>query len=134
MQEILLFCLKFASKAQNMAQGVNQKFNKRASLLLAIILILGFGAAMIRLGYLQLVQSNELQKSAGDQQLSETELSAKRGTIYDTNGKVLATSASVWKVVLAPVYFENDEERHIVAKGLSSILGVDENEVFEKSQ
>lgn len=117
-----------------MAQGVNQRFNKRAAWLLVIILFLGFGAAFVRLGYLQLVQASDLQKRAVDQQLSDTELSAKRGTIYDTNGKILAASASVWKVVLAPVYFENDEERHIVAKGLSQILDVDEKEIFEKSQ
>lgn len=117
-----------------MAQGVNQKFSKRASWLLLIILVLGFGAAIVRLGYLQLVQASDLQKRAVDQQLSDTELSAKRGTIYDTNGKILAASASVWKVVLAPVYFENDEERHIVSKGLSEILDVDEDKIFEKSQ
>ncbi|MBQ7386101.1 MAG: PASTA domain-containing protein [Ruminococcus sp.] len=117
-----------------MAQGVNQKLNKRAALLLLIILVLGFGAAILRLGWLQLVDASELQKRAVDQQLSDTELSAKRGTIYDTNGKILAASASVWKVVLAPVYFDNDEERHIVAKGLSSILDVDENVIFEKAQ
>ncbi len=117
-----------------MAQGVNQKFNKRAAWLMLIILVLGFGAAFVRLGYLQLVKSSELQKKAVDQQLSDTELPAKRGTIYDTNGKILAASASVWKVVLAPVYFENDEERHIVAKGLSEILMVDEQEIFEKAQ
>ena len=117
-----------------MAQGVNQKFQKRAAWLLVFILVLGFGAAIIRLGYLQLVQAGDLQKRAVDQQLSDTVLAAKRGTIYDTNGKILATSASVWKVVLAPVYFENDEERHIVAKGLSQILDVDEKEIFEKAQ
>ena len=60
-----------------MAQGVNQKFNKRAAWLLLIILVLGFGAAIVRLGYLQLVQANELQKSAVDQQLSDTELSLR---------------------------------------------------------
>ena len=32
------------------------------------------------------------------------------------------------------VDFETDEERHIVAKGLSGILDVDENEIFEKAQ
>lgn len=117
-----------------MAQGVNQKFNKRVAMLLIIVLVLGFGAAIVRLGYLQIVQADELQKKAVDQQLSDTELSAKRGTIYDTNGKILAASASVWKVVLAPVYFENDEERHIVAKGLAQILDVKEETVFEKAQ
>ena len=117
-----------------MAQGSNQKFSKRAMRLLAFILAIGFGAAVVRLGFLQLVQSADLQKRAVDQQLSDTELSAKRGTIYDTNGKILAASASVWKVVLAPVYFEDDEERRIVASGLAKILELDEEAVFKKAQ
>lgn len=117
-----------------MADGANQKFQKRAAWLLLIILVLGFGATFIRLGYLQLVKASELEKKAVDQQLSDTELSAKRGTIYDTNGKILAASASVWKVVLAPVYFENDEERHIVSEGLAKILDLKAEDIFEKSQ
>ncbi len=117
-----------------MAKGVKQTFKKRSNALLAIILILGFGAAICRLGYLQIFMADELQQKAVDQQLADTVISAKRGTIYDANGKVLATSASVWRVVLAPVYFETDEERRIVAEGLSEILGVDEDTIFEKSQ
>ena len=117
-----------------MAQGANQKLNRRIAILLAIILVLGFGTAIVRIGYLQLIKGSELQRLAVDQQLADTELPAKRGTIYDTNGKILAASSTVWKVVLAPVYFENDEERRIVAKGLSSILDVDEETVFEKAQ
>lgn len=117
-----------------MAQGVNQKFNRRASILLIIILVLGFGAAIFRIGFLQLIDGNDLQKRSVDQQLSDTELSAKRGTIYDTNGKILAASASVWKVVLAPVYFEDDSERRIVAKGLAEILELKEEDIYEKTQ
>lgn len=117
-----------------MARGVKQTFEKRATRLLIFILVIGLGCAALRLGYLQLIQGSELQKRAVDQQLADTELSAKRGTIYDTNGKILAASASVWKVVLAPIYFDNDEERHIVAKGLSEILDVDEETIFKKAQ
>ena len=117
-----------------MAQGLNQKFTKRVSILLLIIIILGFGAAAVRLGWLQIFDAAKLQKSAVDQQLSDTELSAKRGTIYDRNGKILAASASVWKVVLAPIYFETDEEREIVSKGLAEILELDEEKIYEKSK
>ena len=117
-----------------MAQGSHQKLNKRINILLAILLVLGFGTAIFRVGYLQIIKGNELQKLAVDQQLADTELPAKRGTIYDTNGKILAASSTVWKVVLAPVYFETDEERRIVAKGLSQILDVKEETIYEKAQ
>lgn len=117
-----------------MAQGTHQKLNKRVAILMVIILVLGFGTAIVRVGYLQLIKGDELSRLAVDQQLADTELPAKRGTIYDTNGKILAASSTVWKVVLAPVYFETDEERRIVAKGLSTILDVDEETIFEKAQ
>ena len=105
-----------------MAKGKKQTFKARSNRLLIILILLGFGAAICRLGYLQIFKANDLGQRAVDQQLTDTTLSAKRGTIYDANGKVLATSASVWRVVLAPIYLETDEERHIVAKGLSEIL------------
>ncbi len=117
-----------------MAKGKKQTFKQRSNSLLALILILGFGAAICRLGYLQIFKADELQQSAVNQQLTDTTLSAKRGTIYDANKKVLAISASVWRVVLAPVYLEDDTERRIVADGLSAILDVDRETIYEKSQ
>lgn len=117
-----------------MAKGTNQTFRKRSAILLVIILVLGFGIAMFRLGYLQIVMADELQQRATAQQLTDTTLSAKRGTIYDRNREILAESATVWRVVLAPVYLETDEERRIVAQGLSEILDIDEATIFEKSK
>lgn len=117
-----------------MAKGTNQTFRKRSAILLVIILVLGFGIAMFRLGYLQIVMADELQQRATAQQLTDTTLSAKRGTIYDRNREILAESATVWRVVLAPMYLETDEERRIVAQGLSEILDIDEATIFEKSR
>ncbi len=117
-----------------MAQGKKQSFKQRSAILLLIIVVIGFGAAISRLAYLQTIKANELQQRAVNQQLTDTPLSAKRGTIYDRNGLKLAYSASVWRVVLAPVYFESDEERRIVAEGLSQILDVESEKIFEKSQ
>ena len=98
-----------------------------------VILIIGFGAVFARLSYLTVVKSSELQEDAVDQQLSDTTVSAKRGTIYDANGKVLAESASVWQVVMAPIYFKTDEQRKAAAEGLSEILGLDYDNVYEKT-
>ncbi len=111
--------------------GANQRLRRRTVWLLVIILAVGFGAVIARLGYLQIVSGEDLQRRAVEQQLSDTTISAKRGTIYDTNGKILAQSASVWRVVLAPAYFQNDEQREFVAKRLSEILGLDEKELLE---
>lgn len=118
--------------------GANQKLRRRTVWLLVIILALGFGAVITRLAFLQLVQGEELQRKAIEQQLSDTPISAKRGTIYDTHGKILAQSASVWHVVMAPAYFddgpEGDEQRAFVAKRLSEILKLDEKELLEETK
>lgn len=118
--------------------GANQKLRKRTVWLLIIILAVGFGAVITRLAFLQLVQGEELQRRAVEQQMSDTPISAKRGTIYDTNGKILAQSASVWRVVMAPANFdsgeEGDEQRAYVAKRLAEILNLDEAELLEDTK
>ena len=96
--------------------------------------MLGFGAAVLRLTYLTTVQSSELQESAVDLQLADTTVSAKRGTIYDANGNVLAESASVWQVVLSPVTFKNDKQRQAAAKGLSEIFDLVYNDVLDDTK
>lgn len=117
-----------------MAQGPTQRLRIRTSFLLAFIIIIGFGAALCRLSYLQLFMGEELQQKAIAQQLTDTKVNAKRGTIYDANGEVLAQSASVWQVVMAPVNFESDEQRTIVSKGLAEILDLDQQNIFEKTK
>lgn len=88
----------------------------------------------MRLGILTVVQGSNLQERAVDQQLADTTLTAKRGTIYDANGNVLAESASVWQVVMAPINFEKDEQREAAARGLSEIFGLDYDNVLEKTR
>lgn len=114
--------------------GSNNMLIGRGIAVLLIILILGFGSGIFRLVQLGVFQGEELQQKAVDQQLSDTVISAKRGTIYDTNGKILAQSATVWKVVLAPIYFESDEERTIVSRGLAKILDMDQKKIYEKTK
>lgn len=115
-------------------KGVNQKLRHRTMILLAIILIIGFGAATCRLAFLQVVKGESLSQKAVEQQLHDTEISAKRGTIYDRTGKVLAQSASVWRVVMAPANFKTDEQREYVAKNLSKILDLDYDEVLKETK
>lgn len=115
-------------------KGVNQKLRHRTMILLAIILVIGFGAATCRLAFLQVVKGESLSQKAVEQQLHDTEISAKRGTIYDRTGKVLAQSASVWRVVMAPANFKTDEQREYVAKNLSKILDLDYDEVLKETK
>ena len=115
-------------------KGPAQRLRQRTAILILLILVLGFGAAILRLTYLTTVQSSELQEAAVDLQLADTTVSAKRGTIYDANGNVLAESASVWQVVMSPVNFKNDKQRQAAAKGLSEIFDLEYNDVLDDTK
>lgn len=111
-----------------------KKLRRRAVWILIIILVFGFGAAITRLAYLQLVKGEELRGKAVEQQLHDTIIPAARGTIYDKNGKILAQSADAWQVIMAPIYFTNDEQRQYVAKELASILDLKEEDLLEDTK
>lgn len=114
--------------------GSNRTIISRSKKWLIALLIVGFGLAIGRLFYFSIIKGEELQQRAYSQQLNDTTISAKRGTIYDTNGKTLAQSATVWQVVLAPKYFTSDEQRTLVAQRLSEILDLDQNDIYKKTQ
>ena len=110
------------------------QMKKRIIALILAISVLGSSIIIGRLFQLQVVQAEDLQKRAARQQMRVTSLSAQRGTIYDRNGEILARSGTVWTVYLSPVDIDSEEERSLIAKGLSEILDVSEEFVLEKSK
>lgn len=90
-----------------------------------------FSLLLIRIGYIQFVQGEELQTLAYVQQTLDRTVNPKRGTIYDKNGKVLAMSASVETVTINPtnILSENKEK---VAKALADIFELDYEKVLKK--
>lgn len=122
-----------------MAKGATERMTFRAKLFTGLLIFLGFGLVVVSLFRWQIVRGEELSARAIDQSLQSTTVPAMRGTIYDSTGtKVLATSASVWTVVLEPNYLNGNDEgsealRRTVAKGLSEILEMDEEEIYEKT-
>ena len=121
-----------------MAKGKTEKMWRKALIVTAVLVFVGFGAAAVSLFRWQILRGEEMSTAALDQSLRSTTLSAMRGTIYDATGKVLAQSASVWTVVLEPAYFSEYDDpeaaRRTVASGLAAILGMDAEEVYERTQ
>ena len=74
----------------------------RTMILLVVFGIVAFIPLVWKLYQLQIVQHDELQSKATSQQTSDESVSASRGTIYDTSGKTLAVSATVYNVILSP--------------------------------
>jgi stage V sporulation protein D (sporulation-specific penicillin-binding protein) len=93
-----------------------------------MVVVLSF-ALIIRLGFIQIVQGEELKKGALEQWTKSIEIKAKRGTIYDRNGKELAISVSSHTVWASPADIKNPEE---TAKKVAEVLELDEKEVYEK--
>ena len=105
--------------------------------ILALMAVFGLGAAAVllaRLYRLQIVDHAFYEDLAISQQLREAPASVSRGAIYDRKGRVLAVSASVDNVYLSPAEIEQyGEDRALIARGLAGILGLDYDEVYEKS-
>ncbi len=101
---------------------VTNNIKKRCVIAVAVLLCLGFGADVLRLLYFQVIDPDTYRVRAESDQLSDTELPADRGIIYDANMNVLAESASAWLVYVNPSKIENDEQRKLISQGLAKIL------------
>ena len=105
--------------------------------IIALMAVFGFASSALllaRLYKLQIIDHAFYEDLAVSQQLREAPASVSRGTIYDRKGRVLAVSASVDNVYLSPAEIEQyGEDRELIARGLSEILGVSYDEVYEKS-
>lgn len=113
-----------------MAKETKTEFHKRVLALVIVIAIL-FGLDGVRLAYLQLVNNDELAAKAESQQLSDTEIKAMRGSIYDSNGNVLAQSATVYNIFIDPLNITSEEKRKLVVDGLSTIFEYDDEQKKE---
>ena len=116
-----------------MVRGTTIRMWRRSLIALLALVVGGFGTLVYSLVKLQIIQGPDLQMRAAAQQLRDKALSAKRGTIYDCNMKELAKSATVWDVILAPAVIE-EKDRDTIATGLSQILGMDKNEILERTK
>lgn len=65
--------------------------------------------------WLQIINGEEYRLKAERNQLSDTIVNANRGTIYDSNMKVLAQSASAWLVYINPSKIETEEQKTMLA-------------------
>ena len=96
------------------------------ALLLWILLI-------IRLFYLQVLSYDDYHKLVIDNITSETTITAPRGIIYDCNMTPIAINVQVERVFISPCDIQSEEEKVLVSQGLSEILDVDYDTIYEKA-
>jgi stage V sporulation protein D (sporulation-specific penicillin-binding protein) len=108
---------------------VERKSKNRIILFFGIFCLMLVGLC-IRVGYLQIVNAEELTKKAIVQQTNDEELEAKRGIITDRNGKELAVSSICYSVWARPSAIKK-AELDDYAKTLSGILDLSKKELTE---
>ena len=92
-----------------------------------------------RLVFLQIIMYNDYRTKVVEQMVYEKMLSASRGAITDRNGVVLATNYTTERIFIDPSSMKDeeghfdDELRKLVAQGLSEILGVEYDFVYEEA-
>lgn len=103
-----------------------------------VIFLLCLIGLVIRLFYIQFFQGSWLKELAYNQQTTTEVISAKRGDIYDTNGKALAIGAEVDTITINPSLFikDTDEEtleyQTTIATALSTIFELDYDSTYTK--
>ena len=77
--------------------------NRRRIRLLAIVFcVICMGAVLVRLAYMQIINREFYEQKALVNQTRDITIYSTRGTIYDTNGKPLAISASTEMLIVNP--------------------------------
>jgi len=104
---------------------------RKKTMFVAMCACLCFVIVAANMFRIQILNYEKYKTRATQIQLRETELSARRGTIYDANMKVLAQTATVWTIFVSPAESKTDQHRTI-ARGLSEILEVDEETILTK--
>ena len=110
------------------------------SIIIAVIAILCLTViSAVRLVQIMVIDGEEYQSKASEQQLYDSLVSAPRGNIYDRNMNLLATSATAWTVYVMPngINKMKDAEkaqktREVIADGLSGILEIEKEELEKK--
>ena len=104
-----------------------------------IVVILILALLIGRIAYLQFFEGSYLKSLAYQQQNINQIISPKRGSIYDSTGKILATSATVDTITINPSRIKNSKDdsktqelKEKVAKALADIFELDYDKTLEK--
>ena len=139
---------KFEKTKKNNVVSINSqrqiKINPRRLFWTGVTIIIVFVILLVRVGWLQFVDGEELKRREYSQSTSSTLISAKRGTIYDSTGKALAISVDVDTISVNPEYIKakgkdgksdeeaTDELKQKMSDKMAEIFELDREEVYKK--
>ncbi len=110
-------------------RNLTTKMVKR-SLIVIIAFVVICAVILAELFKLQILGYDDYQKEVIDQLVVETNVNPKRGTIYDRNGKILASNKTVWALYVLP---KNIEKPEFIAEKLSEILDIKYDSILKKA-
>ena len=111
------------------ARQATRTVRSRTFWLMLVMGILLFVILFFQLYHLQITRHQEMQTRALDQQTRQTVVSAFRGTIYDRNGVVLATSVDATTIYVDPTEVT---DVNMTAQLLADSLGGQASDYLEK--
>lgn len=120
-----------------MAKGKTEKNTDRsmrlktlvfAGVALGVVLVL-----VLRLFILQVTEHGYWQKLAVSQQLSDVEVPAQRGQIYDANMSVLAQTREVFNIIMDPSNIRQETTRLMIADEVSELLSVEREKLYQQT-
>lgn len=117
-----------------MSNAPTNKMRKRMHIGILIGIFVFALYITIKLFDVAIINAEYYRSKANTQQLDSFTINANRGTIYDTNGKILAQSSTVWDVIINPGYIaeeETEENKNLICETLAEILDVDCEKLIE---
>jgi len=99
---------------------------------LFFLFTIGFCLLGGRIFWVQFVQGAELSAKAEQNRMRDVPVEAKRGTIYDRNGRELAISISADSVYAIPAEVCRTKRQEEVAQKLAQVLGMDQAKLLKK--
>ena len=124
-----------------MADKPTKSMIMRIFMCMIATVVIAASVSVIRLVDIAVINGDKYRNEALEQQLYDTLLAAPRGNIYDKNMNTLATSTTAWTVYITPngltrIKDENQKQtiKNTIADGLSTILGIDRETVFEYTE
>jgi len=115
-------------------QKISRALLVRTLFLLSVCGIAAFTVLAVRLYDIQITNNSYYESRTLNSQLRETPITASRGTIYDTNGRILAMSGPVENVFISPLEMSlHEQDVRFIAEGLSYLLNVDIGSIIEKA-
>ncbi len=118
------------------ANTPTKKMTRRVYIGIFIAVLIFTVYICVNLFNISVLKSEYYRSKANGQQLDSFVINANRGTIYDSSGKILAQSSTVWDVIINPGSIrEFDKDKtELICKKVAEICDVDYDELLNTCQ